>query len=199
MDLEVASKARGLIFDIDGTLIDTMPIHFRAWQLVAKNYGFRYSEDMLYKYAGFPTTEIVLDFSREQKIDLNIEEVVKAKNDAYLSLSNGLKPIEPVLRLVEQYYGKLPMALGTGEYRDIAWNNIKIAGIDRYFKVVVTADDVVKPKPDPETFLKCAAEMNIPAEYCQVFEDGELGLEAARRAGMIATDVRRCLKKMGNM
>ena len=107
-----------------------------------------------------------------------------------MALNGAIQVIEPVFKIVKENHGKLPMALGTGEYREIALVNIRITGLDRYFDKIVTADDVTKSKPDPETFLKCAALINVPPEFCQVFEDGGAGLEAARRAGMIVTDVR---------
>lgn len=190
MSLKVDPKARGLIFDIDGTLADTMPTHLRTWREVAQKYGFEYPEALFYKLSGMPSGDIILYINEHQGLDLNPEEVIKAKNEAYLALNGAIQVIEPVFKIVTENYGKMPMALGTGEYRDIALVNIKVTGLDRYFDKIVTADDVVNSKPDPETFLKCAQLIKIPPEFCQVFEDGGAGLEAARRAGMIVTDVR---------
>lgn len=190
MSLKVDPKAQGLIFDIDGTLADTMPTHFRSWLQVAERYGFDYPEALFYKLSGMPTGDIIAYINEHQGMNLNPEEVIRAKNKAYLALNGSIRVIGPVFRIAEENYGKLPMALGTGEYRDIALVNIRITGLDRYFDKIVTADDVIKSKPDPETFLKCAQLIKVPPEYCQVFEDGGAGLEAARRAGMIVTDVR---------
>jgi beta-phosphoglucomutase-like phosphatase (HAD superfamily) len=122
--------------------------------------------------------------------NLEVETIVKAKNAAYLSLTKKIEPVKPVLKVVQDYYGKLPMAIGTGEYRDIALVNVKAAGVGRYLKILVTADDVKKSKPEPDIFLKCAELMKVPPEFCQVFEDAPPGLEAAKRAGMIVTDIR---------
>jgi beta-phosphoglucomutase family hydrolase len=190
LSLKVDPKARGLIFDIDGTLIDTMPTHFRAWQEVALKFGFEYPERLFYKMAGMPTGDIILEINRNQGKNLNPDEIVKAKNEAYLRLNGAIRVIEPVLKIVKENHGKILMALGTGEYRDIALVNLKVTGLDRFFDKLVSADDVTNSKPDPETFIKCAELMNVPPETCQVFEDGEAGLEAARRAGMIVTDIR---------
>lgn len=190
MELKVDPKARGLIFDIDGTLADTMPVHYRSWQLVAERYGFDYPESLFYRLSGMPTGDIISYINEHQRMDLNPKEVVRAKNEAYLALNGSIRVIGPVFKIVEENYGKLPMALGTGEYREIALINIRITGLDRYFDKIVTADDVTRSKPDPETFLKCAELINVPPAFCQVFEDGGAGLEAARRAGMIVTDVR---------
>jgi beta-phosphoglucomutase-like phosphatase (HAD superfamily) len=190
MNLTVAPHVKGLIFDIDGTLIDSMPVHFKSWQAVAKAYGFEYPESLFFKNAGRSTGNIVAMINAEQGHHLDPDEVVRAKNAAYRELALKIEPIPPVIKIVTDYYGKLPMALGTGEYRDIATSNIKAAGLDKYFQIMVCADDVTHPKPDPETFLKCAGFMKVAPEACQVFEDGDLGLEAARRCGMVATDVR---------
>ncbi len=190
MSLRVDPKARGLIFDIDGTLADTMPTHFRSWQLVAEKYRFDYPEALFYKLSGMPTGDIISYINEHQGMNLNPEEVIGAKNEAYLALNGAIQVIGPVFEIAKENFGKLPMALGTGEYREIALVNIRITGLDRYFDKIVTADDVTNSKPDPETFLQCARLINVPPEYCQVFEDGGAGLEAARRAGMIVTDVR---------
>lgn len=190
MNLKADPKARGLIFDIDGTLADTMPAHFKAWQRVSRKYGFEYPEALFYKLSGMPTGNIIRYLNEHQGLRLNPEELVGAKNEAYLELNGAIRVIGPVFKIVEENHGKLPMALGTGEYRDVALVNIRVTGLDHYFDKIVTANDVVNSKPDPETFLKCAQLINVPPEYCQVFEDGGAGLEAGRRAGMIVTDVR---------
>lgn len=190
MNLKVESHIKALIFDIDGTLINSMPLHFKSWQAVAKTYGFEYPEALFYQNAGRSTGSIVALINTEQGLHLDPEMIIQAKNSSYRKLAVKIDPIQPVLKIVTEYFGKLPMALGTGEYRDIATVNIKAAGLDKYFDIMVCADDVTHPKPDPETFLKCAKLMQVDPESCQVFEDGDLGLEAARRCGMVATDVR---------
>lgn len=190
MSLKVDPKARGLIFDIDGTLADTMPAHWVVWQKIAKEFGFDYPKTLFYQLTGMPTHDIIAYINEHQGLHLDPEQVVKAKNEAYLASNGNIRVIEPVFKIVKEYAGKLPMALGTGEYREVALANIRITGLDRYFDKLVAADDVTHSKPDPETFLTCARLMNLPPEVCQVFEDGDAGLEAARRAGMIATDVR---------
>ncbi|MCL6588539.1 MAG: HAD-IA family hydrolase [Firmicutes bacterium] len=191
--ITVAPQVKGLIFDVDGTLVDTMPIHFKVWQELAQRYGFHYPEELFFKYAGMSTYKIIELINQEQGFQLDPEALAKVKNQAYLKSVSHLGLIQPVFEIVARYHGRLPMALGTGECREVALANIKAAGLDQYFDIIVTSDDVTYNKPDPETFLKCARLMNVAPEACQVFEDGDLGLEAARRAGMIATDIRRYL------
>lgn len=195
MNLTVTPHVKGLIFDIDGTLIDSMPVHFKSWQAIAQAYGFEYQETQFFKNAGRSTGSIVALINTEQGLHLDPEKIIQAKNLSYRKLAAKIDPIPQVLQIVTDYYGKLPMALGTGEYRDIATANIKAAGLDKYFSIMICADDVTHPKPDPETFLKCAELMKVAPEACQVFEDGDLGLEAAKRCGMVATDVRPFLSR----
>ena len=101
-----------------------------------------------------------------------------------------VKPILPVVEIVKKYHGILPMAVGTGGHREAVERTLELAGIRKYFDIVITANDVNNFKPHPETFLKCAELMNVDPEFIEVFEDGDLGIEAAIAAGMVATDVR---------
>lgn len=188
--IKVDPRAKALIFDIDGTLVDTMAIHFQAWKSVGEMYGFDYTRELFRDHAGLPTRIIAADLNERLRLHLDPEKVYHQKNLFYKNWVRQIKPVRPVVKLVEDYYGKIPMALGTGEVREIACMNLNAAGLDRFFEILVTADDVKNSKPDPETFLKCANLMGVSPEFCQVFEDGRPGLEAGRRAGMIVTDIR---------
>ncbi len=188
--IDVHPDARGLIFDIDGTLADTMGIHLQAWKLVGKMHGFDYPEDLFYRLAGTPTRKIVPIVNERFSLTLDVESMVKEKEEAFIKCIRDVRPIEAVARIVREYNGKLPMSLGTGGTRDLAILTMRAIGMDCYFDILVSADDVEHHKPAPDTFLKCAELMGVEPARCQVFEDGEQGLEAARRAGMIPTDVR---------
>jgi HAD superfamily hydrolase (TIGR01509 family) len=190
MGLYVNLRVKALIFDIDGTLGDTMPAHWKAWSETGRKYGFDYPKELFYQNAGMPSRAIVALINRDYGLRLDPEQVTAAKDAAYLRHIREVQPLEPVVALVHKFHGHLPMGLGTGECRKIALQNIRALGLQKYFAALVSCDDVTQPKPDPETFLRCADRLGVAPEYCQVFEDGELGLEAARRAGMIATDVR---------
>jgi beta-phosphoglucomutase-like phosphatase (HAD superfamily) len=118
------------------------------------------------------------------------DDIMKVKLDEFYLIQHNVTPIEPVIALVQKYYGKMPMSVGTGGHREAVEKTLEIIGLRKYFDILVTANDVTKHKPHPETFLRCAELMNVAPAECEVFEDGDLGIEAARRAGMIATDVR---------
>ena len=101
-----------------------------------------------------------------------------------------LQFIVEVTSILDLYHNKLPMSVGTGASRRSAMVQFETLQITHYFNAIVTADDVTIHKPEPHTFLKCAQLMGVEPGHCQVFEDGDLGIEAARKAGMMVTDIR---------
>ena len=185
--LEIHPKAKGLIFDLDGTLADTMPVHFVAYQNILGKYGVDYSAKMFLELAGVPAVETIKRINEVYGTALNAEEVGHEKEAEYERMMHEMKPIDAVVDLVKQYHGKLPIAVGTGGYTRLAWKTLEIIGLKDYIEILVSANDVQNPKPHPETFLRCAKQMGIAPKDCQVFEDGEPGMQAARSAGMMAT------------
>ncbi|OPZ80340.1 MAG: Fructose-1-phosphate phosphatase YqaB [bacterium ADurb.Bin429] len=188
--LEIDPRAKALIFDIDGTLVDTMEIHYQAWEALAQEEGFHYPRELFYELAGVPTRKLIPLLNERLGLSLHVEDIQRRKEDLYLARMSEMKEIAPVADIARRYHGRLPMSLGTGGRRDIAKLTLASVGLDRYFEIMVAMEDVEHHKPAPDTFLRCAELMGVAPEFCQVFEDGELGLEAARRAGMIATDIR---------
>jgi beta-phosphoglucomutase-like phosphatase (HAD superfamily) len=192
--LTISPGVRGLIFDVDGTLADTMPIHYQAWRQILAEAGIDYPLDMFYELAGMPTRAIVPVVNRRFGVGLDPDVTARRKERLFAGRLREVAPIEPVVALVRRHAGLLPMGIGTGGGRTLISRILDVVGLTGYFEVIVTAEDVASPKPAPDTWLLCAAGMGVPPELCQVFEDGELGLVAARRAGMIATDVRPFLR-----
>lgn len=190
MALTINENTRGIIFDLDGTLIDSMPVHKLAWKEICATQGFEFTDDIFYKYAGVPSEQIFEIINEEHGTNFDPYEDSKLKEKAYRKRIAMIKPINEVIEIVKTYYNKLPMSIGTGSPRTLAWEALKSVGLDHYFDILVSKQDVENGKPAPDTFLKCASLMNVKPEYCQVFEDGEPGLEAAKAAGMIATDIR---------
>lgn len=193
MVIEIDEDIRGLIFDIDGTLADTMPIHYQAWVNTAIDLDFHYPEKLFYELAGIPTTKIVPILNERLNINLDVENTVRIKEQYFLEKIHLVKPIEPVVEVVQRYYGILPMALGTGGRREMAKLTIDAIGLGKFFDVLVTAEDVEHHKPAPDTFLKCAELLGIDPIDCLVFEDGEPGIESAIRAGIPVIDIRQYL------
>lgn len=191
--ITVDPLAKALIFDLDGTLVDSMPLHFEAWKEVCATKGLKFSEKEFYELAGVPTDRIIEILNKKNGTRFDIESISQLKEDTYLGKIDQLKPIEPVFELMKKYHGILPMSIGTGSPGRHSWEAVKALGLDQYINILVSKNDVKKGKPDPETFLMCAKAMNIEPQYCQVFEDGDPGLQAANTAGMIATDIRKYL------
>lgn len=186
----IEPRTKGLIFDLDGTLVDTMPLHYEAWKETAKKFGFdNYSmEDFLF-YAGMPARNIVPLLNKKYSLNIDPSKFRIERAEYFLNYIDRVTVIEPVFSIVQKYSGKLPIAVGTGSSRIVADLVLNRTGIARYINALVTADDVINHKPHPETFLKCADAIDIEPEYCQVFEDANLGIQAAKSAGMMVTDI----------
>ncbi|MGC1392601.1 MAG: HAD hydrolase-like protein, partial [Bacteroidales bacterium] len=121
---------------------------------------------------------------------VTIDQIMAEKLIEFYKEQHLVKPIAPVVEIVKKYFGKLPMAVGTGGHREAVERTLEITDLRKFFEIIITANDVENFKPHPETFLKCASLMEIEPEFIEVFEDGDLGIEAALNAGMSATDVR---------
>ena len=190
MKPEVHKKAKALIFEMDGTIADSMPVHFKAWKQTAAENGFEYTRECFLETAGMPTFKIVPIINNRLGLDLDPEKFSGRKEEIFLENISDVKLILPIADIIIKYHGLLPMAIGTGGKKRITLLMLDILGMKKYFDIIVAAEDVQNHKPHPDTFLRCAELMGVEPEFCQVFEDGEMGLSAAGKAGMIATDVR---------
>lgn len=189
---DIKPGIRGLIFDLDGTLVDTMPYHFDGWKKACNKYGADIEPSFLRLHTGSPGWIIASEIIRECGLEdrVTVDQIVEEKLRQFYLVQPNVKAIKPVADIAKKYFGKLPMAVGTGGHREAVIRTLEIAGLREYFDIIVTANDVDNFKPHPETFLKCAELMNVEPSFIEVFEDGDLGLKAAEMAGMVATDVR---------
>ncbi|MBS0010319.1 MAG: beta-phosphoglucomutase family hydrolase [Bacteroidales bacterium] len=192
MNFKLPEGIEGMIFDLDGTLADTMPWHMKAWKQACQTYGMDMSSEFLRSYTGTPGKNIadavIRYYSKEGMVDPDI--IAGRKKQNFSDMQHLVKEVKPVADIVRKYHGSVPMALGTGGHRDTVMQTLEMIGMTDYFDFIVTADDVKKHKPDPETFLKCAELLGIANDKLLVFEDGDLGIMAAREAGMQPVDVR---------
>ena len=179
-----------LIFDCDGTLADTMPLHFIAWQNVLTRYGFAFDEDLFYSLGGQPTDRIIDQLSQEQNISVDVMSVSHEKENAFLELIDQMEPITPIVDVAKQFHGKMPMGVGSGGQRDVVKQILQTLSIDGLFDCVVGSEDTRLHKPEPDVFLEVASRLKVEPSKCLVYEDADLGVEAARRAGMQCFDVR---------
>jgi HAD superfamily hydrolase (TIGR01549 family) len=184
------SETRGLIFDCDGTLADTMPAHFRAWTATLDRYGLTLSEERFYLLGGVPSHRIIATLSKEQGVAVDADEFSREKESAFLVHLESIRPIEPVVEVARRNRGVIPMAVASGGFRPVITRILSQLGILDWFDAIVTAEDTIRHKPDPDVFLEAARRINVAPEFCLVYEDTEVGLQAARLAGMKNIDVR---------
>lgn len=179
-----------LIFDCDGTLADTMPVHYLAWREILKPYGITFAEDRFYAMGGMPTGEIVERlFSEVDKVP-DVPALTRLKEEAFVARASDIRPIEKVVDVARRARGKMPMAVASGGHRTMVELTLRRIGILDWFSVLVTAEDTAKHKPEPDVFLEAAKRLGAAPADCTVYEDTDLGIEAARRAGMRWVDVR---------
>jgi HAD superfamily hydrolase (TIGR01549 family) len=181
----------GLIFDCDGTLADTMPAHYLAWTTMLNRHGIPFSEKRFYELGGVPTAQIIRILSRESGVAVtDVDRMVHEKESAFLANLHAVRPLEMVVAVAAAYRGRLPLAVASGGYRETITRTLDQLGIRGWFAAMVTAEDTARHKPEPDVFLEAAKRLGVTAAACVVFEDTDIGLEAARRAGMAGVDVR---------
>jgi beta-phosphoglucomutase-like phosphatase (HAD superfamily) len=191
-------QPQGIIFDCDGTLADTMPLHWRAWQAVTSKYRLHLPEDRFYSLGGVPSRDILKMLSVEQGIALDHLAVAREKEAEYLPLIAQVEPINTVVGVAREYYGRIPLAVASGGTRRIIEQVLEHLGIRSLFQAIVTSEDVIHQKPAPDIFLEAARRIGIAPARCRAYEDTDLGMQAIRAAGMEAIDVRELLAKRGD-
>ncbi len=184
------TSPKGIIFDCDGTLADTMPLHWRAWQVITARHRVHLPEDRFYALGGVPSRDILKMLSEEQGVALDHLAVAREKEEAYLPFLSEVKPIDVVVSVARENFGKIPMAVASGGTKSAILKVLEHLRILQLFKAVVTSEDVAKQKPAPDIFLEAARQIGVEARFCRAYEDTDLGMQAIRAAGMEAIDVR---------
>lgn len=182
---------RGLIFDCDGTLADTMPVHYVAWTAMLGRHGIPFPETRFYELGGVPTAQIIRILSKEYGVPVfDVNAMVIEKESAFLENLHAVRPIEKVIAVAKRFRGVMPIAVASGGYRETITRTLEMLKIRDWFDAMVTAEDTTRHKPEPDVFLEAAKRLGVPPELCVVFEDTDIGLLAAKRAGMLGIDVR---------
>jgi beta-phosphoglucomutase-like phosphatase (HAD superfamily) len=181
----------GLIFDCDGTLADTMPAHYKAWLGVLGRFAIPFPEPRFYAMGGMPTASIIRVLAGEVGVAIpDVGALTLEKERLFLTHLEAVGRIEPVVTIAAAYRGRLPIAVASGGYRDTITRTLDRLAIRDWFDALVTAEDTARHKPEPDVFLEAAKRLGADPARCVVFEDTDIGLEAARRAGMPGVDVR---------
>jgi beta-phosphoglucomutase-like phosphatase (HAD superfamily) len=176
---------KGLIFDCDGTLADTMPLHWRAWHMVTQRHGLHFPEDRFYSLGGVPSHDILKLLAKEQGRSLDHIAIAHEKEEA--------QPIHAVVEIARKNHGKIPMAVASGGTQQIIGMVLDHLKIRHLFDAIVTNEMVKNQKPAPDIFLEAARRIGVDPKFCRGYEDTDLGMQAIRSAGMEAVDVRTLL------
>lgn len=191
IDNALFNRYEGLIFDMDGTLIDTMPVHAKAWGLVGEQFGYDFDSQIMYNLGGATVRTIASAIMKDAGMpQARLDEVVAAKRKLSYELIPSESKLLPTFEIVRHFHTHKPIALGSGSHRQIIDMLMTKLDIAHYFNAIVSADDVKEHKPHPETFLRCAELTQADPRRCIVFEDADLGVQAGLSAGMDVFDVR---------
>ena len=172
------------IFDCDGTLADTMGLHYDAWKMALEPHGADLPEDLYYSWGGRPTREIVEALNEMQGLFMDPEAMTHHKEGLYHSLLPEVRAIEPVVAFARKMHGKKPLAVASGGGRKAVTATLEGLGLIQLFDAIVTSEDYVNGKPSPDPYLEAAKRLGVAPVGCLVFEDTEIGRQSAHAAGM---------------
>lgn len=193
--INISSDIQGVIFDCDGTLTDSMPVHFLAWRQTMGAHGIDFTEERFYAMGGMPSDRIIRTLSDEHGMTLDSALLADEKEASFVELMTQVTPVTKVVEVVRQQQrlrerGERKLAVASGGYRWVVDRQLEHIGLAGCFDAIVTAEDTERHKPHPDVFLEAARRMGVEATACLVFEDSDLGVEAAGRAEMQVVDVR---------
>jgi HAD superfamily hydrolase (TIGR01509 family) len=177
------------LFDCDGTIADSMPLHYIAWKKALSERNCAFDEKLFYAWGGRPIAEIIATLNEDQKLSMPVETVAQRKEQLYIELLPQLTVVTEVLEHIEAQHGRIPFAVVSGSTRESVVASLTTLNLLDRFDTLVCAGDYKKSKPDPECFLLAAANLHVAPESCLVFEDTEMGIQAATAAGMASVRI----------
>jgi len=177
----------GYIFDLDGTLIDTMPLHYQAWDKAMRRAGLAHKldEELFYSLGGVPTRRVAELIGKHYNLSIDADKVFHEKEALFGELQADAQIIAPTVEFARKAAARRPVAIASGGPRPVVKRSLELSGLAPLFPIVITADDVVHGKPSPDMFLLAAERMKVNPKECLVFEDAEPGIQAAEAAGML--------------
>jgi beta-phosphoglucomutase family hydrolase len=182
-------KFQAYLFDCDGTVADSMPLHYIAWKKALGEWNCPFDEELFYSWGGVPPMEIVERLNAMHGLNMPVAEVAEHKENYYYDQLPELKPVPEVIEHVEAQYGKIPFGIVSGSTRESVVNSLTTIGLLDRFQTIVASDDYKRSKPAPDAFLLAAERLGVPPECCLVFEDADIGIQAATAAGMASIRV----------
>lgn len=188
--LEIPSGTQALIFDCDGTLVNTLPLYANAWAHGFQPSGRTMQRDWYLERAGHSEHALMDLFDADHGVTVDRLQVIDLMRERFLMDVAAVQEITAVAGIARAHQASIPMAVASGGSRQIVSACLQATGLAPLFSTVVAIEDVAKPKPAPDLFLEAARRLKVEPTLCVVFEDSPQGLEAAERAGMHAFDVR---------
>jgi len=190
MQLEIpAGPFRAYIFDCDGTVVDSMPLHYRAWKAALAEWNCDFPEDLFYSWGGKPVRNIIADLNQMNGLTMPVDSLAIRKEALYLAQLPSLKAIPEVVEHITAQHGRIPLAVASGSRRDSVVGSLTTVGLLNQFDTIVSAGDYIHAKPAPDCFLLAAERLGVAPKDCLVFEDTQLGIQAATAAGMASVMV----------
>ena len=184
-----SGEFQAYLFDCDGTIVDSMPLHYLTWKQALDEWGCDFPEDLFYAWGGRPAVDIIATLNQRQGLAMPVEVVAQRKLGLYRKLLPKLTAVPEVLQHIDDAYQRVPFGVVSGGTRESVTASLKTLGLLEKFDVMVCAGDYTKAKPDPEAFLLAAQLLNVPPQSCLVFEDTDIGIQAAIAAGMASVRV----------
>jgi HAD superfamily hydrolase (TIGR01509 family) len=182
---------RAYLFDCDGTIVNSMPLHYIAWKTVLAEWNCVYDESLFYSWGGKPTREIISDLNRMQGLNMPVESVAEQKENLYFELLPQLQTIPEVLEHMDAQQGRIPFAVVSGGRQESVVRSLAAVGLLDKFDTIVGSEHYVNGKPAPDPFLVAAERLGVAPGDCLVFEDTDMGIQAATAAGMASVKVPR--------
>jgi len=190
MKLELpAGNFAAYLFDCDGTIADSMPLHYLAWKQALSEWNCDFDEGLFYAWGGMPIVEFIAALNQQRGLNMPVETVAHRKESLYFELLPQLKAVPEVLEHIEAMHGQIPFAVVSGSTRDSVAASLTTLNLLDRFDTLVCAGDYAKGKPDPEAFLLAARRLGVEPASCLVFEDTEMGIQAATSAGMASVKI----------
>lgn len=184
-----AGTFRAYLFDCDGTIADSMPLHYIAWKKALGEWNCPFDEELFYAWGGKPPVEIVAALNGLHGLDMPIEATAERKENYYYEQLPTLQPVAEVLEHIDDQHGKIPFAVVSGSSRESVIKSLTTIHLLDRFDLLVGSEDYENSKPAPDAFLVAARKLNVDPQDCLVFEDTALGIQAATAAGMASVRV----------
>ncbi len=180
---------KAYLFDCDGTIVDSMPLHYIAWKQMLPEWETQFPEELFYSLGGMPTADIVSLLNERNGTAMPPVETALRKEEIFYEILHELKAIPEVVEHIDASHGTIPFAVVSGGTRDAVTRSLNALGLLDKFETLVCAGDYVNAKPHPEPYLIAAKRLGVAPKDCLVFEDTDMGIQAATAAGMASVKI----------